>query len=94
MQTFFFFGTYTEKSIKSASKRRTKVVKDLIKKMGGNLISIYGLFGEWDLVIIVELPDMNNALELSTSLFKLTDISFETHPAFEVETLDRLITKK
>lgn len=94
MQTFFLFGTYSEKSIKSVSKKRTKAVKDIIKKMGGNLISIYALLGEWDLVIIVELPDMNNALELSTRLFKLTDISFETHPAFEVETFDRLVAKK
>jgi len=77
MQTFFFFGKYTEKSIKSASRRRTKVVGDLIKKMG-----------------VVELPDMDKALELSTRLFKLTDISFTTHPAFEVETFDRLVTKK
>ncbi len=94
MQTFFFFGKYTEKSIKSASRRRTKVVRDLIKKMGGKLVSIYALFGERDLVVIVELPDMDKALELSTRLFKLTDISFTTHPAFEVETFDRLVTKK
>ena len=94
MQTFFFFGNYTEKSIKSVSMRRTKAVRDLIKKMSGKLISIYALFGERDLVIIAELPDMDKALELSTRLFKLTDISFTTHPAFEVETFDKLATKK
>ena len=94
MSTFFLFGRYSDKSIKGVSSKRTKRVENLIKKLGGKLISIYALFGEQDLVIIVDLPDMESAIQLSTSLFKLTGISFSTHPAFEVKTFDKLVSKK
>ena len=94
MSSYFLFGTYSENAIKGASAARTKRVHDTVKKLGGKVNSIYALFGEHDLVIIVELPSIEKAIQLSTSLFKLTGISFSTHPAVEVKTFDKLIGKK
>lgn len=94
MSSYFLFGTYSEKAIKGVSAARTKKVNDTVKKLGGKVISIYALFGEHDLVVIVELPSMEKAIQLSTSLFKLTGISFSTHPAFEVKAFDKLVGKK
>lgn len=91
MLTFFLFGKYSETSIKEVSEKRTRKVESLVTQLGGKLISIYALLGQFDLVIIVEMPGLEKAAELSTSLYRETGISFSTHPAIEVKAFDKLV---
>lgn len=93
MLTFFLFGKYSESSIKEISDKRTRYVGTLVKKLGGKLISIYALLGQFDLVIIVEMPGLEKAAELSASLYRETGISFSTHPAIQIESFDRMADK-
>lgn len=90
MLAFLFLGKYSESSIKKVSSERTKRVKEIISTSGGRLLSIYALLGQYDLIIIAELPDLEKAAELSASLYRETGISFTTHPAIRVEAFDRI----
>lgn len=90
MLTFFLFGKYSESSIKNVSEQRTEWVESLVKELDGKLLSIYALLGQFDLVIIVEIPTLEKAAKLSTSLYKETGISFSTHPALGIKTFDSL----
>jgi uncharacterized protein with GYD domain len=94
MATFFMFGKYTTESIQNISAERTQQAIEAVKKMGGEVNAMHVLLGEYDLVICVRLPGIEDAVKASVALAKLTGISFTTCPAVEVEAFDRLVAGK
>ena len=92
MTTFFIFGRYSAESMKHMSAERTKEVTQEIEGLGGKVNAIYGLMGENDLVLIVELPGLEEAVKTSINLKKMTGISFTTAPAIPVESFDKLLS--
>ncbi len=93
MATFCMFGKYSSDSIKKISPKRTVQVRGLIKKMKGDLVSMYALLGKYDLLFIVNFPGMEDVMKASIEINKLTGISFTTQPAVPVETFDSLAKK-
>jgi len=91
MSTFFMFGRYSKEAVEKVSVERTRQVHQLIEKFGGQVKAIYALLGEYDLVIIAELPRMAEAMQASVALKRLTDISFFTAAAMPVEEFDELV---
>jgi len=92
MATFFMFGKYgSEAALKEASADRTRQAVGAIRKLGGEVQSMYALLGEHDLTLIVELPGAEEAMKASLTLSKLTGISFSTAAAVPVENFDNLL---
>ncbi len=91
MATFFMFGKYSSEALKGISDERTKNAVSAIEKCGGKVKSMYALLGEYDLVLIVELPGTKEAVKASLGLNKLTGISFSTSPAITVEDFDKMV---
>ena len=91
MATFFMFGRYSTEASENVSVNRTREVHQFIEKMGGQIKSIYGMLGEYDLVLIVELPNMGEAMKASVGLKRMTGISFFTAAAVPVEEFDQLL---
>jgi uncharacterized protein with GYD domain len=91
MGTFFFFGRYTHDSIKDISTRRTEKTKELIEKLGGKLVGGYAMLGEYDVLLIIELPGKEEAMKTSVALSKMLGIGFTTAPAVTIEAFDALI---
>lgn len=92
MATFIMFGKYTSDALKGISAKRTDEGNDLIKKMGGKVNASYALLGENDLVLIVEFPNVEQAMKASIGLSKLTGILFSTSPAVTLEEFDKITT--
>lgn len=90
MTTFFLFGRYTRESIAGIDAKRTKQAEEIIKGFGGTLRSIYAILGSFDLVLIVELPGVHEALEASLTISKASGVSFTTAPAVPVAEFDEL----
>jgi uncharacterized protein with GYD domain len=88
------FGRYTCDSIQKISAERTQAAVDAIQKMGGEVNAMHVLLGEYDLMICVKLPSIEDAVKASVALAKLTGIAFTTCPAIEVEIFDQLVGKK
>ena len=88
MATFFLFGRYTSQAAQRIGSERTKKAQQLIADLGGRVKGIYALLGEYDVVIIVELPNMAEAMAASVGLRKLTDIDFFTKVAMPIEEFD------
>ncbi|MFC1976335.1 GYD domain-containing protein, partial [Chloroflexota bacterium] len=63
MATYLMFGKYSAKSIKGISAERTGEASALLQKYGGEMKSGYVLLGEYDLVLIVDLPDTEQAVK-------------------------------
>jgi uncharacterized protein with GYD domain len=85
------FGNYSADSIGKISAKRTGKTKDLIEKHGGRLTAAYALLGEKDLVLVVDLPGTEQAMQTSVALSKMLGIGFSTFPAVGVETFDQLM---
>jgi len=93
MATFILFGKYSAEALKGVSAARTKKASALVKKSKGKVVGMYAILGENDLVFILELPGMEEAMKVSVGLHKLTGISFTTAPAVTVDKFDKLMTE-
>jgi uncharacterized protein with GYD domain len=93
MSTFFMLGKYSSESMKGMSPERTEKSNGIIKKFGGKLVSMYALLGGYDLVLIVNVPGIEDVMKASVALGKLTGISFTTYPAVTVEQFDKMIAE-
>ena len=90
MATFVMFGNYTQGSMEDISASRTEKAQEAIRAHGGETIGIYALLGAFDLMLIVELPDVETAMQVSLELTRLTGIGFQTSPAVDVSAFDAL----
>ena len=70
MATFFMFGKYSSEAVKGISPKRTKAAEEAIKKLGGKIESMYALLGERDLVVILTIPGVDQAMKASVVLRK------------------------
>jgi uncharacterized protein with GYD domain len=93
MGTFVMFGKYTHGAMEEMSPDRTEKANNLIKKLGGEVISTYALLGQQDLICIVDFPGVEQAMKASVALGKLTGISFTTSPAVTVDEFDKIIAE-
>lgn len=90
MTTFFMFGKYSREAIKGIAAKRTAKAEQLITGFGGKLRSVYAILGEYDLIIIADLPGTEEVFHASIELTKETGISFTTSPAIPVAEFDQL----
>ena len=93
MDTFVMLGKYSSQALKSASAARTRKAEHVISRGQGKIKTMYALIGEYDLMLIVEVPSIESAIKISAGLTRLTGISFTSVPAISVNEFDRLITE-
>ena len=93
MGTFFMFGRYSADSIKDISAKRTNKAKEKIEELGGKLVSVYALLGEVDIVLIVEFPGKEEAMQASVALSRMLGVGFTTAPAVTADVFDALVDK-
>jgi uncharacterized protein with GYD domain len=91
VSAYLMFGKYSKDSIKQISPRRTDKAVELIEKHGGELKTGYALLGEFDLLLIVELPDTESAMKVSAGLTKMLGVSFTSAPAVSFEEFDKMM---
>jgi uncharacterized protein with GYD domain len=91
MATYLLCGKYSSRGLQEMSVQRTDKAVDLIKQFGGEVQAMYATLGEHDLMFIVSLPGIDEALKTSVALTKLTGITFVTVPAVSVEAFDKLM---
>ena len=91
--TFFMFGKYSSEAMGEINAKRTAAARDLIEKLGGSIKAMYALLGQYDLVLIVELPTMTDAMKAAVAMGRETGISFCTAPAITVAEFDKLLVE-
>ena len=91
MGTYLLFGKYSTKSIKKISAERTGAAEKVIQDHGGVFHSGYALLGDIDLVLVVDFPDNEKAMQASVALTKMLGIAFNTKPAVSVADFDQLL---
>jgi len=92
MASYLMFGKYSPEALKAVSAKRSDDAVALINEYGGEFKAGYALLGDVDLVVIVDLPDTERAMQASAALTKLLGISFRTAPAISIGQFDKLMT--
>jgi uncharacterized protein with GYD domain len=87
------FGRYSFEATKEIKPERTAKAIKIIEKLGGQVKGMYAIFGDYDLIILIEGPDMETIMKISVDLHVLTGIHFTTFPAMAVDYFDALIVK-
>lgn len=93
MLTFLMLGKYTSEALKNISAERTNDAIKLIKKLGGEVHSMFALLGDIDLAFIVDFPGLEQGMKASIALSKQMGISFTTLLAVDVKDFDRMISE-
>ena len=92
MALIIMSGKYSAAALKDMSPARTQQVVELIKKYGGEVLGMYATLGPHDLVFILNLPGVAQAMQVSVALSKFTGIAFSTSPAIPVAEFDDLMS--
>jgi uncharacterized protein with GYD domain len=90
MATFFMFGKYVGEAAEKISAARTEQARQVVERLGGKVQAAYALLGEYDVVILADLPRMAEAMKASIELKRLTGINFFTAAALPIEEFDKL----
>ena len=89
MPHFLIQAAYSPESLAALTKNpqnRFDTIKGLLKNMGGRLEAGYFSFGEYDVAMIVELPDNTAAASLAIGVAGTGSLkSFKTTPLLSAE---------
>jgi uncharacterized protein with GYD domain len=89
MAFYMIQGAYTAEALATMAKNpqdRSVPVRDLVQKLGGRLISLYFCFGEYDIVVLVELPDDTAATAVAMAAVSPGHLkAYKTTKLFTVE---------
>jgi len=97
MPKYLSMGSYTVEGIQGVLKEggtgRRKAVQAAIEAMGGKMESYYFAFGEYDVVVISEVPDNVTAAALAIGIGSTGTVTLKTTVLLTPEELDEA-TKK
>ena len=89
MAFYMVQGAYTAEAIATMAKNpqdRSVPVRELAQKLGGRLISLYFCFGEYDIVVLGELPDDSTATAVALAAVSAGHLkAYKTTKLFTVE---------
>lgn len=89
MAFYMIQGAYTAEAIAAMAKNpqdRSIPVRELVQKLGGRMISVYYCFGEYDVIVLVELPDDTAATAVAMAAVSPGHLkAYKTTKLFTVE---------
>jgi len=91
MALYMMLGKYSQSSVCEINSARTKEAVGVIEKNNGQVVSMYAMLGQYDVVLIVNLPGNREAMEVSVGLSKVTGIHFTTGPVIAIDRFDEMI---
>lgn len=91
MANFMMLGKYSAQGVSNMNEGRTGQALEAIKKCGGEVKDMHVLLGgPHDIVFIVDMPGVAEAMQASVALTRLTGIQFCTCPALTVREFDSI----
>jgi uncharacterized protein with GYD domain len=97
MPKFLVEATYTAEGYKGLAKDkpsgRKAAIAQAIKKLGGNLDAIYYCLGEYDVILIADLPDHGSAAALGSNVCASGMARTKTTLLLTVEEADTALAK-
>ena len=95
MQTYILLIKLTDQGIRDIKNapKRIELAKQSLEAMGGKMIGVYGVMGEYDYVAIGEMPGDDAALKFLLGLGALGNSRTTTLKAFTQEEFVNIISQ-
>ena len=87
MAKFLMCGSCPSEALREIGIGYKEKALEVARMFDGEIDAMYSTAGEYDLVILIDLPDIESAMKVSIELNKLTGIAFSTSPAITLEEL-------
>jgi uncharacterized protein with GYD domain len=92
--TLYKFSAEAIGRFSTKSADRVTVARDLVEALGGRLESYYWMFGQYDGLVIMELPDSKSAAAVSMAVAGSGAFSsYETHELIEASDISGIAEK-
>jgi uncharacterized protein with GYD domain len=95
MATYIVLAHFSDQGIRGVkdSPKRADAFKALAKKAGANVKELYWTLGSYDVVAIVEAPDVETITAIGLSIGKLGNVRTETLRAFSKVEMATILNK-
>ncbi len=95
MLTFFTFINFTDQGIKNVkeSPKRIRAGKALLKKMGGRVKQVYLTSGDYDAVLIAEVPNGDVMAKFAMALGSLGNVRTTTVRAWPEAEFKKMVSE-
>jgi uncharacterized protein with GYD domain len=95
MTTFVVLCQFTDQGIRGVndSPKRARAFMAAAEKAGLTVKGLYWTLGRYDMISIVDAPDVETATALGLSLGKLGNIRTETLCAFDIAEMEAILKK-
>ena len=95
MATFIVLSHFTDQGVRGAkdSPKRAAAFKAAAKKAGVTVKAFYWTLGRYDMVSVLEAPNIETITALGLSVGKLGNVRTETLPAFDKTGMDAILKK-
>ena len=93
MVTYILLLNWTDQGIKNVkdSPKRLDAVKKLAKDMGGEVKSFYMTLGQYDLVLVVDMPNNDKLASFGLKLGSLGNVRSTTLKTFSEDDYRRIV---
>lgn len=95
MPAFIILSNFTDQGVRAVkdTAKRAEKFKDLAKQNGATVKDIYWTLGKYDVVAIVEAPDIGTITALGLTLGMSGNVRTETLPAFSADDMAKVLAK-
>jgi len=95
MATFVSLVNFTDQGIRSFkdSPKRADAFAQLVQKHGGSVKGIWWTLGEYDIVVVTEVPDDETYAAIGLQLGSLGNVRTQTLRAFDRSEVERIIAQ-
>lgn len=95
MPAFVILTHFTEQGIKNIKDtvKRAEKFRELAKQSGATVKELYWTLGKYDVVAIVEAPDVTSVTALGLTLGMAGNVRTQTLPAFTADDMAKVLAK-
>jgi uncharacterized protein with GYD domain len=95
MATYIILSSFTEQGVRAVkdTTKRAEKFKDMAKQHGAKVKDLYWTLGQYDVVAIVDAPDVTSITALGLSLGMAGNVRTQTLPAFSADDMAKVLAK-
>jgi uncharacterized protein with GYD domain len=95
MPAFIILGHFTDQGVRGVkdTTKRAEKFKELAKQNGATVKELYWTLGKYDVVTIVEAPDLASVTALGLTLGMAGNVRTQTLPAFSADDMAKVLAK-
>ena len=95
MPTFIILTNFTDQGVRAVKDtvKRAEKFKEIAKQNGANVKELYWTLGKYDVVSIVEAPDLASVTALGLTVGMAGNVRTQTLPAFTADDMAKVLAK-